>query len=243
MFGFLSPVWSTILTIISLVTGVLAVVREVLVMYKPPRADDKKVFWAVVRIALIITAAILLTDEKTRSGSLSKENEDLRVKLTAEQNKPKGAQTIQVNVPPQPAPVVVMGNQKSDTRNAELRAAALQLAMRFRDLWPRLQEDASKLDIEFVNAAKEQRTADAKKFEVARYRRRNQADDDYRRLKLEAMDLRTQIASRLPVSGLPTPGDSEMVFIPMLGQGIVPQPTMNAAATYIEALARLLPEH
>jgi hypothetical protein len=58
-----------VLLIIGLLSGVLAVFREVQMMYFPPKLTDKKIFWGYVRIAFVISMVLLLWDEHTKIAS------------------------------------------------------------------------------------------------------------------------------------------------------------------------------
>jgi hypothetical protein len=70
--GFLNHAWVVFAVIVGLLSGVLAVVREVQIMYLPAKAADKKVFWGFVRIAFVVALVVLLWNEHDKVNELSK---------------------------------------------------------------------------------------------------------------------------------------------------------------------------
>lgn len=80
--GFLSHTGALICLVVALLSGVLAVFREVQMMYFPPKSPNKKVFWAFVRIAFGIALVLLYADEHTKVSQL--EGEAVVVSLDCE---------------------------------------------------------------------------------------------------------------------------------------------------------------
>jgi hypothetical protein len=68
--GFLGQVIGVIFLAVGLLSGALSIIREVQLMYRPAAADRKRVFWAFVRIAFVISAVILLANEHSKVRSL-----------------------------------------------------------------------------------------------------------------------------------------------------------------------------
>src|ERR1700722_15196723 len=90
--GFLGHSWEIVLIVVGLLSGALSVLREVQLMYLPAKAAGKKLFWGFARIAFVIAAVLLWSDEH-----------DKVLQITAV--KPE-KQTI-INVPP--AQVIIQG--------------------------------------------------------------------------------------------------------------------------------------
>ena len=68
--GILNTFWLVALAIVALLSGGLSVIREVQMMYFPPRAARNTVFWAFVRIALAVALGMLFYNEKTKVKEL-----------------------------------------------------------------------------------------------------------------------------------------------------------------------------
>jgi hypothetical protein len=69
--GFLNPTVAVALILVGLLSGVLAIVRDVQLMYFPAKVEDRKVFWAFVRIAFVLSAIFLWCDEHNKVMQLS----------------------------------------------------------------------------------------------------------------------------------------------------------------------------
>ncbi len=69
--GMLGHTLAVILVVIGLLSGALAVLREVQLMYAPAKAGERRVFWAWVRIAFIVAAVLLWWDEHSKVQQLS----------------------------------------------------------------------------------------------------------------------------------------------------------------------------
>ncbi|MEE9910118.1 MAG: hypothetical protein K4571_00200 [Deltaproteobacteria bacterium] len=71
-------------------SGILAIFREALLIFYPNNTQQQSVFWSCVLIAFIISAAILLFQQRkvinTITKELDEEKENKRPKLTAEFN-------------------------------------------------------------------------------------------------------------------------------------------------------------
>jgi hypothetical protein len=76
--GFLGHSVTIVVIVIGLLSGILSVVREIQIMYYPAKADDKKVFWAFVRIAFVVAAVLLWSDEHEKVVQLSRYAETSR---------------------------------------------------------------------------------------------------------------------------------------------------------------------
>lgn len=74
--GFLGSTAALLFIIVGLLSGVLSVIREVQLMYLPPKATERKVFWGFVRIAFVISAVMLLANEHSKVSELSKRLEE-----------------------------------------------------------------------------------------------------------------------------------------------------------------------
>jgi hypothetical protein len=70
MSGLLSPAFGIVVIVIALLSGSLAVIREIQMMYAPAKATDKKVFWGFVRVAFVIAAVLLWWDEHSKVQDL-----------------------------------------------------------------------------------------------------------------------------------------------------------------------------
>jgi len=68
--GFLSHTWAIVAIVIGLLSGALSVLREFQVMYFPPKAESKRVFWGWVRIAFVAAAILLWLDEHSKVKQL-----------------------------------------------------------------------------------------------------------------------------------------------------------------------------
>src|ERR1039458_5330676 len=64
--GFIGHTLEIVLIVVGLLSGTLAVLREVQLMYLPAKANEKKVFWAFARIAFVIAAILLWSDEHAK---------------------------------------------------------------------------------------------------------------------------------------------------------------------------------
>src|ERR1017187_441406 len=91
--GFLNHTVAIVFLVVGLLSGVLAVVREVQLMYWPAKTTDKRAFWGFARIAFVIALILLWADEHSKVVQLADQ-------------KPHQP-TIQVNVPP--TQVVIQG--------------------------------------------------------------------------------------------------------------------------------------
>jgi hypothetical protein len=72
MLGFLSYTFVVIFIVIGLLSGVLSLVREVQIMYLPAKASKRKMLWAFVRIATILSFVILWANEHDKVAQLSR---------------------------------------------------------------------------------------------------------------------------------------------------------------------------
>jgi hypothetical protein len=71
-----------IFTVVALMSGILSIVREVITLYAPGRFEQRSLFWACVRIALVISAFLAMY-------GLYQRGEDLRQQLTEAQDRSK----------------------------------------------------------------------------------------------------------------------------------------------------------
>lgn len=69
--GLLNHTIAILLIVVGLLSGALSVVREVQLMYLPAKAQEKRLFWAFVRIAFVVAAILLWADEREKVGQLS----------------------------------------------------------------------------------------------------------------------------------------------------------------------------
>jgi hypothetical protein len=74
--GFLDHTITIILIVIGLLSGVLSVLREVQSMYFPAKAAEGKVFFVFVRIAFVIAAVLLWSDEHQKVVQLTSRSSD-----------------------------------------------------------------------------------------------------------------------------------------------------------------------
>jgi hypothetical protein len=79
--GFLGSTFFVVLLVLGLISGSLSVLREVQLMYFPAKAKERSVFWAWVRIAVVIAAIILWTNEHSKVSELSKQLEEPIIRL------------------------------------------------------------------------------------------------------------------------------------------------------------------
>ena len=75
--GFLGSTMALVLIVVGLFSGVLAILREIQLMYRPASAGDKRLFWGFVRIAFIIAAALLWADEHEKVSQLENKLKEL----------------------------------------------------------------------------------------------------------------------------------------------------------------------
>jgi hypothetical protein len=68
--GFLGPAMAVAVLVIALLSGALSVLREFLTMYYPSKLDEKKTFWAWSRIAFVVAAVLLWTNERHKVNQL-----------------------------------------------------------------------------------------------------------------------------------------------------------------------------
>jgi hypothetical protein len=94
--GFLGNAWAIFAIIIALLSGVLAVLREIQLMYVPAKANDKKTFWAFARIAFVLAAVLLYLDEQSKVKQLLAKQTPTPIQITV--------QPAQVVLPPPVTP-------------------------------------------------------------------------------------------------------------------------------------------
>jgi hypothetical protein len=108
--GILGHTWAIVLVVVGLLSGALALLREMQLMYFPPKAGERSVFWSWVRIAFIVAAVLLWWDEHSKVKQLSA----AAPQPTIQVNTPPAV----VNSPPQTAymkahdPQIVVGSYK-----------------------------------------------------------------------------------------------------------------------------------
>jgi len=95
--GILNHTFSLVLIVVGLLSGALSVLREIQMMYAPPTANQRRVFWGWVRVAFVLAIALLWVDEHTKVIQLTAELQD--------RQKP-----IQVTSPPKMAYMAPVGN-------------------------------------------------------------------------------------------------------------------------------------
>src|SRR5262249_14820130 len=64
---------SYLLLVVALLSGPLAIAREIQLMYAPAKAEQKRAFWSLVRIAFVLAAVLLYFDEHSKVAQLTKE--------------------------------------------------------------------------------------------------------------------------------------------------------------------------
>jgi hypothetical protein len=85
-----SNIFEALWIAVALMSGVLAIFREALFIHRPERSDSKRVFWACVRIAFILTAPLAWYGQYERANALSASNSTLAKSLEAQQTKADG---------------------------------------------------------------------------------------------------------------------------------------------------------
>jgi hypothetical protein len=71
--GFLGHTSAVIVAAIGILSGAMAVFREIQLMYWPAKTTDRRLFWGFVRIAFVVAAGLLWGDEHRKVVQLSAE--------------------------------------------------------------------------------------------------------------------------------------------------------------------------
>lgn len=110
--GFLSHTWAVVVIVFGLLSGTISVLREVQLMYFPPKTTTRRTFWSWVRIAFVVAVVLLWLDER------SKVNQLLSRSSTPVPNIQVTTPPPIINAPPQTAyikahdPSIVLGTYK-----------------------------------------------------------------------------------------------------------------------------------
>jgi hypothetical protein len=114
--GFLGHTWEIVLIVVGLLSGAISVLREVQLMYFPAKAEGKKLFWGFARIAFVIAAILLWSNEHDKVSQLA----------ALKSEKPT------FNVPPAQV-VVIPPSQPTSERSMDRGPAVHELKLAFID--------------------------------------------------------------------------------------------------------------
>jgi hypothetical protein len=134
--GFLGSTAGVIVWIVVLLTGALAIVREVQIMYWPTALPPRRIFWSFVRIAFVIAAALLWSDEHQRvtqlltaksesPNSLRRRTQSLARDCESYLNKRKAGHPPYTDADPKASPQQQNVNRTSDMYDQETERGCL----------------------------------------------------------------------------------------------------------------------